>query len=565
MSDRTGQQIGNFRLRKLLGSGGFADVYLGEHLYLQREHVAIKVLHTSLSSAEQQQFLQEAQTIEQFRHSGIIQIVDFGIDQRVPFMVMEYAAKGSLRDIYPRGTIVPLERIVYCTKQLAAALQYAHDQNIIHRDVKPHNFLVRASNEVILSDFGIATIAHNTTSLGTSDYVGTAAYSAPEHAEGKPRTASDQYSLATVVYEWLCGSVPFTGNTLQILAQQLTATPQPLSQRIQIYPAIEAVVMKALSKDPKQRFASVTDFANALEQAAYPPGTTLYTYRGHTDGVLTVGWSPDSKYIASGSFDNTVQVWDAATGNTILTYRGHSSYVHSAAWSPDSKYIASGSRETVKVWDSITGKTVFTYDGPALELHAVGWSPDSKYIALGRNDGTVEVHESVTWKTVLTYSPHRHYVSVITWSPDSKYIASGGYDGTVQVCDAASGNAVLIYQGHSRAVHSVGWSPDGKYIASGSADGTIHVWDAANGDTVLTDRAYSGHNHSVAWSPNGKYIAWGSSWADTIIPVLDAATWTSVLAYHEDSDEVWSLAWSPDGKHIASGGDDNTVHVWQAP
>lgn len=202
MADRVGQQLGNYRLNHLLGRGGFAEVYLGEHIYLKRQ-VAVKVLHLQLMQQEFPSFLQEAQIIARLNHANIVPIFDFGIDGP-PFLVMEYLPLGSLRDRYPLGTLVPLHMVVSRVKQIADALQYAHDAKVVHRDVKPANMLIGSNDQVILSDFGIATVAHRTTSLHTLNISGSPIYMAPEQINGKPHPASDQYALAgSVNYCWV--------------------------------------------------------------------------------------------------------------------------------------------------------------------------------------------------------------------------------------------------------------------------------------------------------------------------------------------------------------------------
>src|SRR5207245_2062106 len=189
----------------------------------------------------------------------------------VPVLVIDYASGGTLRRRYPKGSLVPLPVIVSSVKQVAAALQYAHEQKFIHRDVKPENMLVGRHQEVLLSDFGIATIMQSTSSLSTSaeGTSGTLAYMAPEQIEGHPRPASDQYALGVVVYEWLCGERPFECSVSELIAQQLSMSPLSLHERIPEIPLeIEQVVLRALAKDPKARFPSVADFATALEQAS---------------------------------------------------------------------------------------------------------------------------------------------------------------------------------------------------------------------------------------------------------------------------------------------------------
>jgi ABC-type transport system substrate-binding protein/serine/threonine protein kinase len=309
MVDRVGQQLGNYRLVKMLGQGGYAEVYLGQHVRFKQQ-AAIKVLHAHLTEQEAQHFQQEAETIATLAHPGIIRVLDFDVQDGIPFLVIDYAPNGSLRQRYPKGSLVPLPVIISSVKQVTEALQYAHEQKFIHRDVKPENMLVGRRQEVLLSDFGIATIAHNSSSLGigTEGASGTLAYMAPEQIEGHPRAASDQYALGIVVYEWLCGERPFEGPVSELIAQQLSVSPLPLHERMPSIPAgVEQVVLQALSKDPKARFASVQDFSTALEQAsqhALAPTGQLASEQSAlspaaTPGYETVAVAPDRPILPS--------------------------------------------------------------------------------------------------------------------------------------------------------------------------------------------------------------------------------------------------------------------------
>src|SRR5437588_10909690 len=164
MVDRVGQQLGNYRLLRVIGQGAFAEVYLAEHLYLERP-AAIKVLHMQMEPETHEQFRREARTIANLQHPHIVQVHDFGLDDQTPYLVMEYTPGGTLHSRHPKGTPLPFEQIVTYVKQIASALDYAHQQHVIHRDVKPANLLLNARGEVVLSDFGLAVVHRTLGSL----------------------------------------------------------------------------------------------------------------------------------------------------------------------------------------------------------------------------------------------------------------------------------------------------------------------------------------------------------------------------------------------------------------
>jgi len=268
MVDRTGEQIGNYRMVQLLGSGGFADVYLGQQVYLDSP-AAIKLLRTNLAKEDWESFRAEARTLVRLVHPHIIRLLEFGLDGNTPYLVMDYAPNGTIRQRHQRGERLPLATAVDYVKQVASALQYAHDEKVIHRDIKPENMLLGRQNEILLTDFGIAIVAQSTLTQLTQETVGTIVYMAPEQIQSHPRPASDQYSLGVVVYEWLSGNPPFIGTFTELAAKHMMALPPPLRATVpDIPPDVEEVVLTALAKDPKQRFGSVKAFATALEHAS---------------------------------------------------------------------------------------------------------------------------------------------------------------------------------------------------------------------------------------------------------------------------------------------------------
>src|SRR5579884_1057294 len=230
---------------------------------------AIKILQTHLlTEAQIAAFQHEAKTVAELTHPHIVRVLDSDLQEGRPFLVLEYAPNGSLQKKHPRGSRVPLDQVVSYVQQVASALEYAHAHKLIHRDVKPENLLVGKQGEILLSDFGIVTLAHATSSMNTEAALGTLAYMAPEQIQGKPRKESDQYALAVTVYLWLTGTLPFGGSSAEIIAQHL-GTPAPSLREIRpdLPAAVDLAVLTALVKDPQWRFGSVQAFANALTEA----------------------------------------------------------------------------------------------------------------------------------------------------------------------------------------------------------------------------------------------------------------------------------------------------------
>src|SRR5579872_3789795 len=228
-----GRLIGNYRVLAEIGAGGFGKVYRGEHVFLTERTVAIKFLHTHLSSSEErEQFLQEARFLEKLKHPHMLHVFDVGIDDGFPYLVTEYAPNGSLRNRIKRyaPNLIPAEEVVSILSQIGQTLYYAHQQQIIHRDLKPENILFNAQDEALLSDFGIATTL-STASIKAVGLIGTPLYMAPEQFQGKISKESDQYALGCIAYELVTGRTPFTAPDFFALGfRHISAEPVPPRQ-----------------------------------------------------------------------------------------------------------------------------------------------------------------------------------------------------------------------------------------------------------------------------------------------------------------------------------------------
>jgi serine/threonine-protein kinase len=268
-AELSNQHIGKYRLLRLLEEGEFSEIYLAEDSE-QHTPVAIKLLNERRIGDDLAKFFVQARTISRLRHPHIVSLLEFGMDGDRGYLVMDYAPNGTLRERYPKGSILPPTTVLHYIQQAADALTYIHDHKLIHCDIKPHNMLLGEHDELLINDFGIAVVSHSLDPLYPEqhDFEGTVIYAAPEQLQGKPRRNSDQYSLAVVAYEWFCGDKPFSGNFHEIVHQHLFVTPSPLRMKNPaLSPAIEQVIMKALSKKVEGRFADVQAFAEMLEWA----------------------------------------------------------------------------------------------------------------------------------------------------------------------------------------------------------------------------------------------------------------------------------------------------------
>ncbi|MEN3613301.1 protein kinase [Plantactinospora sp. ZYX-F-223] len=267
---KPGVLLGNrYRLDERIAGGGMGDVWRGTDEVLGRT-VAVKILLPALLDEPgfAERFRGEARTMATINHPGVVDVYDYGSDQQIAFLVMEYVEGDALSRTLSRvGRLTPA-RTMALVAQAADALQAAHDKGIVHRDVKPGNLLVRPNGTLVLTDFGIARSALVGQLTAAGSVLGTASYISPEQAAGEVATAcSDVYALGVVAYQCLAGRRPFEGNSaIEIAMKHVRDTPRQLPGDIP--PAIRAIVERSMAKDPKARWQSAAELAAVSRQAA---------------------------------------------------------------------------------------------------------------------------------------------------------------------------------------------------------------------------------------------------------------------------------------------------------
>ena len=273
MTDLVGKEFLNYRITESIGSGGMAEVFLGEHKTLNKQ-VAIKVLHKYLLSGSDfvERFQREAQAVANLRHPNIVQVYDFVIQDDGIYMVMEYIEGTNLHDLMvslaSEGKRLPTDQIGSIIKGIASALDYAHSRGMLHRDIKPSNIMLdTSSGKAYLADFGLAKLISGQKFTATGTLLGTPAYMSPEQGRGEELTEqSDLYSLGIVAFEMLTGHLPFDSETpIGFIHQQISAPIPSIRDFIDDAPgSVQEAINRALAKQPDDRFGTADELVKAF-------------------------------------------------------------------------------------------------------------------------------------------------------------------------------------------------------------------------------------------------------------------------------------------------------------
>ncbi|HSR92345.1 MAG TPA: protein kinase, partial [Gemmatimonadales bacterium] len=462
-----------YKIERELGQGGMATVYLAHDVKHDRE-VALKVLKPELAAIlGRERFLNEIRLTAKLDHPHILTLIDSGETGGSFWYVSPYVRGESLRARLQREQQLGIEEALAMTRQIAAALDYAHLKGVIHRDIKPENILLH-EGEAMLADFGIALAVREAggsrlTETGLS--LGTPQYMSPEQATGDRAldARSDEYSLAAVVYEMLAGEPPVTGpNAQAMIAKLMTERPTGLRVVRDTVPVgIETAVAKALSKVPADRFGSVSAFSAAL-QAGLTAGPAPTKRRG---GLVALGVVVLALM--------TILVSRLTRGTSPELALGRSDQLTSdpgleisPAISPDGKLVAysAGTSTRMRIFLRPVGggRTIPLSDDSAAVETGARWSPDGNNL-LFLTRGGVSVAQALGGSSRPIVAPGSDIVRCADWSPDGREIAFARGD-SIQVVPLKGGTARRLATGFG--LHSCSWSPDGRWIAlvSGNAE-----------------------------------------------------------------------------------------------
>jgi len=599
MSNLIGQSLGRYHILEQLGEGGMAIVYKAYDTRLERD-VAVKVIRTEKLTIETmgktlKRFEREAKALAKLTHPNIVPTTDYGEHDEKPYLVMPYLPGGTLKQ--KLGKPIPWEDSVRLLIPVARALHYAHQQGIIHRDVKPANILITQSGEPMLTDFGIAKILLDTEETadltGTGMGVGTPEYMSPEQFQGKGVDArTDVYSLGVVLYEMVTGRKPYQADTpAAVLIKQATeALPRPRSFVPGLPEEVEKILLKAMAKEKENRYQDVSKLIEHLENSlmgisesrnstvtpkkSRPEEPNLDTQDTFEQGeTCTTNWqaktydeSPHKSPVTKSQHSPVTQQkkiiwWPWAVG--IL---GVVCFLLVGVIS-----IGSGISRKLFTFDlsgtSAAPETLVATEVPAATealavnlpvLQGTPYPPSSTVIS---SENINQISNLAQWKGKG---------QTIAFSPSGTLMAAAsGLRSTIEIIGVSDGVTLNTLIGHINPVSSVAFSPNGQILASGSMDNTIRLWQVSDGvllQTLGTEVSNVGNRDtaeiwSVAFSPNGSLLASGS--IDGVVQIWQVSNGFLLHTIKGHKDAIPSVTFSPDGGILASGSWDTTVKLWR--
>jgi WD40 repeat protein/tRNA A-37 threonylcarbamoyl transferase component Bud32 len=590
-----GAQVSRFRLLEPVGTGAFGTVYKAHDPKLDRL-VAVKLLRQGALASNDQvaRFLEDARSSARLRHSAIVPVHEVGEHAGIPFIVRDFIAGVTLADWIQSGppTFNEAARVV---AEVADALHHAHENGIIHRDVKSRNILLDAEGRPHLMDFGLAKReAGEITITLEGQVLGTPAYMSPEQARGQGGSVdrrSDVYSLGVVFYEALTRELPFRGNVRMLLDQVVQDEPRPPRRLNDRIPRdLETICLKAMDKEPSRRYLTAADFAADLRRhlahepiLARPVGPPERAWRWCRRNPRLAGslgamaasllaatvvsflyaidrgrrLSDSSRHLALVSYELGRDACERGEVGPGLHWLWRS---HQAADDAGDEDLTRVARRSLAAWRRAHPglKGVYSHDS---EVKFVALSPDAKTVLTASSDRTARFWDVATGLPIGSPLAHRGAVWFSAFSPDGKTALTTSLSGEARLWDVATATLRHDLAGHEGEVYQGIFGPGGSTVVTAGQDGTARVWDVQTGRLV---RALAGPTRrltSIALSGDGKTLLAGSDDGNAWLWDAEAGRRRGELLRHPDKVEAVDL--SRDGKWALTGCRDHAARLWE--
>jgi serine/threonine-protein kinase len=548
-----GDTVGDYRIVKVLGSGGSGEVFQAEHQITRRVE-ALKVLLSGGPSGEADRFLREIQVQASLNHPHIASVHNAFWAGEDLVMAMEFVEGESLDKILERGRL-PLKTTLEYARQALEAIEYAHAHGVMHRDIKPANMIVTPGGSLKLTDFGLAKAATDARLTQSGAVVGTVYYMPPEQVKSAATVdgRADIYSLGAVLYELAAGRRPFDAESpFDVMLAHVQSQPTaPCAIQPNIPRTVSDAILKALAKAPADRFASAAEFAEALREvpASVPrrkwPWTGIAAAIVVLAGLASIDWKP-----APPPKPATTPVTAPRNREPVpVPARPLPKQPPPAAETPRGGFHRIGGLDS---------------DGTAA---AMAFSPDGRWIAVGTDSRAIEIWDASTGKRNHLWRGHAAGVTAIAFSPDGQWLATGSEDGVTKVWDPATQKEQKSFA-HGHAVTALAFSPDAKWIAAGTAGKHLRLWRLGEEARAHEIRDMRRAPEALAFSPHGHYLAVVSN--EKSVRLIDLSRgflrgprFTPAELAGPDLGAT-ALAFSPDEKQLAVGGIDR-VHLLEIP